>query len=54
MPQQRFFLVRVAITNSGGQPVVAPNLSVVDDKGNSYEELSDGQGVPQWIGFCVR
>lgn len=51
VPQHRFFLVRVAITNSGGEPVVTPNLSVVDDKGNSYEELSDGQGVPQWIGF---
>ena len=51
VPQQRFFLVRMAVTNSGGQPVAAPNLSVVDDKGTSYEELSDGQGVSQWIGF---
>jgi len=51
VPQYRFFLVRVSITNSGGSQAVTPNLSVVDDKGNSYEELSDGQGVPQWIGF---
>jgi hypothetical protein len=51
VPQQRFFLVRIAITNSGSAAVTAPNLSVVDDNGTSYEELSDGEGVPQWIGF---
>jgi hypothetical protein len=51
VPQHRFLLVRVSITNSGSAPLVTPNFSVVDDKGNSYEELSDGQGVPQWIGF---
>jgi len=51
VPQHRFFLVRMAVTNSGGDPIAAPNLSVVDDNGNTYEELSDGQGVPQWIGF---
>lgn len=51
VPQQRFFLVRMAVTNSGGEAVAAPNLSVVDDEGRSYQELSDGQGVSQWIGF---
>jgi hypothetical protein len=51
VPQQRFFLVRMTVTNSGGAPVAAPNLSLVDDGGTSYEELSDGEGVPQWIGF---
>lgn len=51
VPQNRFFLVRVSITNAGGSSAAAPDLSIVDDNGNSYEELSDGQGVPQWIGY---
>ena len=51
VPQQRFFLVRIAVTNSGGERFVAPNLSVIDDHGTSYAELSDGQGVNQWIGY---
>jgi Domain of unknown function (DUF4352) len=51
VPQNRFFLVRIAVTNSGGESIASPNLSVVDDSGNSYQELSDGQGVPQWIGY---
>jgi hypothetical protein len=51
IPQNRFFLVRIAVTNAGGEPVASPNLTVVDDSGNSYPELSDGQGVTQWIGY---
>jgi hypothetical protein len=51
VPQNRFLLVRMAVTNSSGQTIASPNLSVLDDAGNSYGELSDGQGVPQWIGY---
>lgn len=51
IPQSRFFLVRISITNSSGDSITSPNLSIVDDNGNSYEELSDGTGVPKWIGY---
>jgi Domain of unknown function (DUF4352) len=51
VPQNRYLLVRMAVTNSGGQSIASPNLTVVDDSGNSYPEVSDGQGVPQWIGY---
>jgi len=51
IPQNRFFLVRLSVTNSGGEPVVAPNLTVQDDNGSSAPELSNGEGVPQWIGY---
>lgn len=51
IPQNRFFLVRVSITNSGGEGIAAPNLSILDDSGKSYPELSDGTGIPQWIGY---
>jgi hypothetical protein len=51
IPENRFFLVRMTATNSLGTDVMVPNFSVEDDNGKSYPELSDGQGVPQWIGF---
>jgi hypothetical protein len=51
LPQHRFFIVRVSILNSGTQELIGPNLSIVDDNGKVYEELQNGEGVPQWIGY---
>jgi hypothetical protein len=51
LPQHRFFVIRVSILNSGGTELIGPNLSLVDDSGKVYEELSNGEGVPQWIGY---
>ncbi len=51
VPQQRFFLVRMSITNSGAEEVLAPNLMLIDDSGQSHAELSNGEGVPKWIGY---
>ena len=50
MPQNRFFLVRVSASNSGGNDIIVPALTVIDDKGTSYPELTNGDGIPQWIG----
>ena len=51
IPENRFFLVRVSVTNSGGEAVVAPNLTLEGENGTSVPELSNGEGVPQWIGY---
>src|SRR5581483_6725123 len=51
VPQNRFFLVRLSAVNSSGADAMLPNLSVEDDKGNSYNELSYDVGAPQWIGM---
>lgn len=51
VPQNRYFLVRVSIVNTGGNEVMAPTLSVEDDKGASYPELTANIGAPQWIGL---
>ena len=51
VPQHRYFLVRMSAVNGGAAEVIVPTLSVVDDKGQSYPELSNGDSVPQWIGF---
>ncbi len=51
IPQNRFFLVRASIVNGGGSEVVAPTLSIENDRGTVYPELSSGDGVPRWIGY---
>jgi hypothetical protein len=51
VPQNRFFLVRLSAVNSYGSDVIVPNLMLEDDSGNSYPELSSGDGVPQYIGY---
>ena len=51
VPQHRFFLVRMAVVNGGSADVIVPNVTIEDDKNNSYSELSDGDGVPDWIGY---
>lgn len=50
VPQNRFYLVRINAVNSSSSDVMLPNLSVEDDKGNSYPELTSDVGAPQWIG----
>lgn len=51
IPAQRFFLVRLSIVNSGSSESAIPTLVLVADDGQSYPELLEGEGVPQWIGF---
>jgi hypothetical protein len=51
IPQQRFFLVRMAAMNSAGGDVVVPTMTIQDDSGTVYNELSDGTGVPQWASY---
>jgi hypothetical protein len=54
VPQSRFFLVRISIANGGHADAMAPSLSIEDDSGNTYTELTDGRGAPQWLGFLRR
>ncbi|HUI54888.1 MAG TPA: DUF4352 domain-containing protein [Bryobacteraceae bacterium] len=54
VPQNRFFLVRMTIVNAGSEELLAPNLSIEDDQHNSYDELSNGDGVPQYLGYLRR
>jgi hypothetical protein len=54
VPSNRFFLLRLSIVNSGSGDTMAPALTLVDDSGQRYQELSDGEGVPQWIGSIRR
>jgi hypothetical protein len=51
IPKQRYFLVRIAAINSGGADVMVPTMTIQDDSGTVYNELSDGTGVPEWAGY---
>jgi hypothetical protein len=51
VPQHRFFLVRFSVTNSGGSEIIPPSFTVTDSGGKTYQELSDGNQVPQWAGY---
>jgi len=51
LPQNRFLLIRISATNGGGAEGYVPNLAVEDDAGNSCAEISNGDSVPQWIGY---
>jgi len=51
VPQHRFFLVRLSAVNSSNADITVPTFSIQDDAGNTYNEISDGTGVPQWITY---
>jgi hypothetical protein len=50
-PQQRFLEIRLSVTNSGAGPSGVPALRLVDAQGRTYEELSDGEGLREWLGY---
>jgi len=54
VPQHRFFEIRISATNTGAADSIVPNAILEDDSGRTYEELSDGNGVPAWLGFVRR
>jgi hypothetical protein len=53
-PKDRFFIVRVAILNSGASDATIPGFEVVDDDGNSHPETIDGTGVDNWLGVTRK
>jgi hypothetical protein len=48
--QNQFLLVRLSVTNGGNADAPVPNFSVEDSTGRRFPELSDGDGVQDWIG----
>ena len=51
IPQNRFFLVKVGVSNGGSETANVGAFQLQDDKGKVYPELNDGEGVPEWIGY---
>ncbi|HUE02456.1 MAG TPA: DUF4352 domain-containing protein, partial [Bryobacteraceae bacterium] len=54
VPKDRFFLIHLSVVNGGSADLMIPALSLVDDSGQTYAELSNGEGVPDWTGYLRR
>lgn len=53
-PKNRFLLVQLTVTNSGGSESDIPPVTLEDAQGNSHAEIIDGQGVPDWLGILRK
>jgi hypothetical protein len=51
MPERRFLLIHLTVTNSGGETFTIPQAEVQNSKGETFQELTDGTGVPEWLGL---
>jgi Domain of unknown function (DUF4352) len=51
VPRHQYLMLRLSITNSGIREVAIPRLKVVGPGGESHEELTDGDRVPNWLGM---
>jgi uncharacterized protein DUF4352 len=54
VPERRFLIVHLSVTNSGGQDLDIPSLSVVDQSGQVFNESMDGRGIPYWLGMIRK
>jgi hypothetical protein len=50
-PSQRFFLVTISVTNGGSGDVSLPLLQLENSNGQRFQELTNGDGVDQYIGL---
>ncbi len=54
IPSRHFVLVRIAISNGGATDTTVPTITLVDDKDQITNELTDGTDVPDWLGIDRR
>jgi hypothetical protein len=53
-PQHQFLLLRLSVTNSGPVESAIPDMTLQGPRSESYPELADGEGVPQWFGILRK
>jgi hypothetical protein len=51
LPRSGFLLLRVSATNGSARDFTIPQMTLVASTGQEYQELSDGEGVADWIGL---
>jgi hypothetical protein len=50
-PQHRFLIVRITMTNSGGEKLSLPYFTLISPKGEQYSEVSENiEDTPDWLG----
>lgn len=50
LPQKRFLIVHISITNSGGREMTIPTFQIESGNGDLTPEEQRGDGVTQWLG----
>lgn len=50
IPANRFMMINLTVVNGGKDPVSVPAFTLIDDNGKTYQELDNGEGVPNWMG----
>ncbi len=55
LPAHRFLLIRISVTNGGGEEISVPSMSLETAAGNSFYEVTEGmQDFPQWFGVLRK
>jgi hypothetical protein len=51
IPQQRFLMITISVTNGGGKDVSVPLLTLENQNGDTIHEIENGEGVDNWFGI---
>ena len=51
IPQQRYLMITVSVTNGGGHEVSVPMLTLENPSGQTFVESDNGEGVDNWFGL---
>jgi len=54
MPKNRFLIVQLTVTNSGGGETSIPPVTLEDGRGGAYPEELNGTGVTNWLGLLRK
>lgn len=54
IPTNRFYIINVSVVNTAAGVVSVPTFTLIDDDGKAYQELDNGEGIPNWMGFIRR
>ncbi len=56
IPKNRFLVVHVTAVNGGAAKAdqSIPTFTLMDDAGETFNELDNGAGVPDWLGFSRK
>ncbi|MBY0504757.1 MAG: DUF4352 domain-containing protein [Bryobacteraceae bacterium] len=50
-PKNRFLLIKLSMTNSGGAQAAIPLLTLENAKKETFMEVSEVKGLPRWLGL---
>jgi Domain of unknown function (DUF4352) len=51
MPERSFLIIRLVVTNGGGESIMIPQTKLENSNGETFQELTDGAGLPNWLGL---